>query len=974
MTPEPTRKRGSSAVAIAVALACAAPGQAQETGGDDVIEEIVITGTRIRSGRQSASIPIDTVSSEDIRVSGFQNVEEVLNNNPQFVPSRTAATNSTANPTATGAATLDLRGLGATRTLVLVNGRRYMFFDSSQTTDINNIPPALIERVEVVTGGASAVYGSDAIAGVVNFILRDDFEGVEVRSQLNQTSRGDGTIADVSVTMGGNFADDRGNAVISFNYFDRDSIMTTDRGFSSQVLTDGNDAQGNRVLVPGGSSFVPNGRFTGIPFRDEDIAAISGLDAALAAAGLSGIDGNGFIPDASGMNVRPFMRPDDLFNYTLDNFLRIPQERYAVTTLMHLDLGGGATGYFEGAYAHNRTTTGFASSFINQSFPVEVDNPFISPELSNVLQILDANESGAGANDGLVNLGINRRLVELGPRRNQDTRNAFRALFGVQGDVSGFEYDAYYSFARSDNTQRQRGNASRDAFAEGILSGSGPGGDPILNPFGPNISEEGAEFLGIDSTNTEATELTAIGATITGDLFEMPAGPFAGLIGGEWRSSSVDFNPDEALQTGDVAGFNAIDPAEGEIDVWEVFAEVRVPLLSDVAAAESLDARAAYRFSNYDLDNTDGVNTFFGGIDWQVIPDLAFGAQFQRAIRAPSLGEAFGGQRLFPVGAIDPCAQPGAETDPTVRDLCVANGVPAPLVGNPTIQPNNEIPGLFGGNPDLSEEESDTITLSAIVTPQAIPELRISVDYFDIEVEDAIGVFGGSVNNVLNLCFNQIQQVGSAACQAIGRNSSTGIIDTLNPVEVLNENIGGLETTGIDFQVSYALGLDAGLFGNSSVLRFNLLATWLDEFNLIPIADLPTVDECAGAFGRTCGEPKPEYKTNTSVSWTTGDLTLTLRHRWAESTKLDEVVLPARRGEPGPSPDSVAVFELDGYSYVDLSFSYLIEETVEIWGGVTNIFDEDPPLLGSRQVRANTSPDTFSPTGAEFFLGASVKF
>lgn len=968
MIPIPKKNRGSSAVAIAVALACAPSSYAQEIGDQEAIEEVVITGSRIRTGRQAPSIPLDTVSADDIKLSGYQNVEEVLNNMPQFVPSRTASTNSTANPTATGAATLDLRGLGAQRTLVLVNGRRYMFFDSSQTTDINNIPPSLIERVEVVTGGASAVYGSDAIAGVVNFILRDDFEGLELRGQFNQTSEGDGNITDISLTLGGNFADDRGNAVVSINYLDRDSIMTTDRGFSAQVLTDGDDASGNRVLVPGGSSFVPNGRYTGIPFNEDDVAAVPGLDAALAAAGLSDLDGNGFIPDDSGMLQRPFTRPGDLYNYTLDNFLRIPQERYTVTMLADLDLSDSTTAYFEGVYSHNRTTTGFAASFINQAFPVEVANPFIGPELSDILQLLDANESGAGANDGLVNLGINRRLVELGPRRNEDTRNAFRILTGLKGDISDIDYNAYYSYSRSDNTQIQMGNASRDAFAVGILSGSGPDGDPILNPFGPNISEEGADFLGIATTNTEVTELNAFGATLSGDLTDMPAGPFAALVGAEWRSSSVEFSPDESLLTGDVAGFNAITPAEGEIDVWELFLELSVPLLADVSGFESLSATGAYRYSNYDLEQTDDVSTFLVGLDWQVIPSLAFGTQFQRAIRAPSVGEAFGGQRLFPVSAGDPCAEMSAATDPTIRSLCEGSGVPTALVGDPTIQPNNEIPGLFGGNPNLSEEESDTFTLSAIFTPEAAPNLRVSVDYFDIDVEDAIGVFGGSVDNVLDLCYVQIQDLNSAACQAVGRNSMTGVIDTLNPVEVLNENIGGLETSGIDLGVTYALDLDFGLFGNSSDLGFAFNATFLDEFNLIPIADLPSVNSCAGAFGRTCGEPKPETKTNTAINWTTGGMTLGLRHRWAESTKLDEVVFGQR------TADSVAVFDLDGGSYVDLSFNYNFDGGFNLWAGIINVFDEDPPLLGSRQVRANTSPDTFSPTGAEYFFGGTYTF
>lgn len=955
----------TSAISAAVALAIAAPVFAADADEDGSVEEIVITGSRIRTGRQAPSIPIDTVTSEELKLSGFQNVEEVLNNMPQFVPSRTASTNSTADPNATGAATLDLRGLGGQRSLVLVNGRRYMFFDGSQRTDINNIPSSLVERVEVVTGGASAVYGSDAVGGVVNFILKDDFEGVELRSQFNQTSEGDGNFTDISLTLGGNFADDKGNAVVVFNYLDREPIMTTDRGFSSSVLRDVTDANGNRVLGAGGSTFIPNGRFLGVPSDPADIAAIPGLDAALAAAGLTGIGTNGFIMDDAGTGQRPFVLPGDFYNYTLDNFLRIPQERYNLTMLADYDVSENATIFFEGAYSHNRTTTGFAPAFINESLPIDVANPYIGQELRDVFALLDANGTAGPANDGLVNLIVRRRLVEVGPRRNEDTRNAFRALVGLEGTFNNYDYNAYYSYARSDNTQIQVGNASRAAFASGILSSGGA--DPIVNPFGPNISAAGVDFIDIAATNNEITELNVIGATLSGELFEMPAGPLAALIGTEWRSSSFDFTPDEALLTGDVAGFNAIDPAAGEIDVWELFVELSVPLLADVSGIDALDGTVAYRYSDYDLVQTGGVSTFLGGLDWKVNDSLAFGAQFQRAIRAPSLVEAFGGQRLFPVSATDPCAQASAATDATIRALCEATGVPAALVGDPNIQPNNEIPGVFGGNPNLFEEESDTFTLSAIITPEALPNLRVSIDYFDIDVEDAIGAFGGSVNNILSVCYTQVQDINSTACQAVGRNSTTGTIDVQNPVLATNVNVGGLATSGIDLQVTYSWELDFGVGGSSSDLSVAFNATFLDEYDLIPIADLSTVNDCAGAFGRTCGEPKSETKTNTSIKWTSGDLTLGLRHRWLDETTLDEVQF-------GDDPATKAVPVLDSGSYVDLSANYNIDDAFSIWGGIINVLDEDPPLLGSRQVRANTSPDTFSPTGMEFFIGGSYRF
>ena len=1002
-----TLKQSPLAVAIATAVAMTMtplPLVAQQESQDDesqgdesrsnedespTVEQtdrIVVTGSRLARSERSVAVPVQAVSAESIKFSGETNLEQVLNELPQFVPATTAASNSLASATGTGAATLDLRGLGAVRNLVLVNGRRFVFFDSTQVTNINTIPSALVERVEVVTGGASAVYGSDAVAGVVNFILKDDYEGVEARAQVHRDAEGSGWIQDYTVTIGGNFDGGRGNAVVSINYLDRDEIGVEQRGFSRRVLGDGT-VNGVPTLLPVGSdapvgsSFVPFGRFTGLPFGDE-ASAIPGLEDALAAAGLGDLGALGFIPDESGRSVRPFNNTDR-FNYAQDNFLRVPQERWNITAMAHYDVADEIEAYTEASFSYNETTVGFASAFINDTFAFEVDNPFIGEPLRNVLQIVDANQEGEAAGDGLVSLGVRRRLIEVGPRRNRDEREAWRVLGGVRGDLADLgrdwftdnSFDAYYSFARSDNTQLQRGNVSLSAFAEGLLSGSGPDGEPAVNPFGPNISEAGVDFISISSTNSDVTELQVAAGSLTTNVTDLPAGPVAGSLGFEWRSSSVDFRPDQFVASGDVAGFNPINPTNGEIDVWELFAEVSVPVLADLPGVELLSLRGAGRYSDYDLDRVGGVWTYFGAVDWEITTEFSLGGQFQRAIRAPNVGEAFGGQRQFPIQATDPCAQPGAEADPTLNSLCIASGVPADRVGNPAVQPNQEVPGLFGGNPELSEESSDTVTLSGIWTPALIEGLRLTVDYFDIEVEDAIAPFAGGVGSILDLCFNQVQDIDSAACQAVSRNPNDGVIQSPFLVEALNQNIGELETSGVDFQVDYTFDIGFGLLSEFSRFDLKFVGTWLDEFTLTPLQDLPDVtNECVGAFGSgICGEPRPEFKTFTSLTWQTGPLSLNLRHRWLDSVTLDRIVVPARRGQEGPGPGDFPVPEFDDEQYVDLSFNYDVSERLSLWGGVNNVFDNDPPLIGANQRRANTFPDTFDPIGAEFYLGAAVR-
>jgi len=469
--------------------------------------------------------------------------------------------------------------------------------------------------------------------------------------------------------------------------------------------------------------------------------------------------------------------------------------------------------------------------------------------------------------------------------------------------------------------------------------------------------------------------LEVAAATFNTTVAELPAGPLDASMGFEWRSSSVDFTPAELLAQGDVAGFNPINPTDGEIKVWELFAEVRVPLVADLPGVELLSLRGAGRYSDYDLDQVDAVWTYFGGVDWEVTPELSIGGQFQRAIRAPNVGEAFGGQRQFPIQATDPCAQPGAADDSALNQLCIASGVPAGLVGNPAVQPNQEVPGLFGGNPDLDQEESDTITVSAIYQPSFLEGLRVTVDYFDIEVDDAIAPLAGGVGSVLDLCFNEIQNINSTACQAVQRNPDNGVIQSPFLVTVLNENIGKLETNGVDLQLNYTIGADFGLGGQPSSFDVQFVGTWIDEFTLTPLQDLPGItNECVGAFGSgTCGEPRPEFKTFSSVTWNSGALSLTLSHRWIDSVTLDRIVLPARRGEPGPSKDDFPVPEFDGQHYVDLAFSYAASDRIDVWGGINNVFDNDPPLIGANQRRANTFPDTYDPFGTEFFLGASVR-
>jgi len=991
------------------------------------VEEIVVSGSRIEREGFEASSPVTTVDLNDIKLSGTSNIENLLNTLPQVVPS--SAGTSTSNNPGTGTALIDLRGFGANRNLVLVNGRRFTISGTDQRTDINTIPAALIERTEIVTGGSSAVYGSDAITGVVNFIMRDDFEGVEARAQTNFDSRTATPTHDFNLTAGGNFHDGRGNAVVSVNYLKRNALLEDQRDFSRLPLQDGVDENGNPALVEGGSGFVPNTRFTGIPTGAAlEVNGRQDLAAALEAAGLGDLGGLGFLPSDDGMTARPFQAPQDLANSPI-SFLRIPQERWAITGFTHYDFHEKVTGYAEASFSNNKVDRELSPTPMNGPVLVNVDSSFLGQEMQNVLRAFDQQEGrvigrqvdeggtvidpgevcpyAAGPDpetcdsaqgpfqqtvtngsfsrvttpgDGLAALNTAARLDGLGPREFDDRRNAWRVALGFEGDLGSVSdeflrdltYDVYYSFARTENASRTIEAASRSRFAQSVL---GVSGAPVGNIFGGNLNPEAAEFIGINATDLIDSQLQVAAGYLTGEVFDLPAGPVEASLGGEWRSASASFEPDEFLSSGDVAGFGERGGIGGNVTVRELFGEVRVPLLADLPFMENLTGNGAFRLSDYDLENVGTVWTYLGGFDWRVDPNLAIRAQFQRAIRAPTVGELFDDQNQGAQNATDPCSVSSAADDPVLRDLCIASGVPPELVGDDAVQPNPQVTTLTGGNPNLQEERSDTWTFGAVVTPEAVPGLRLSIDYVSIELEDAIDQLAGGAANALDLCFNVIQDLDSQVCQAIDRNPANGEITIPFFVSVFNQNIGAIKTEAIDFRADYRFDVDFGLLSRQSSFDVSFNGTWTDQWTLTPVQDLPDrPNRCVGSFGNTCGEPKPEFKQTTRLTWNTGMLSLSARYRFISSLTDDRILVPERRGGVGADPASLAMPGIDAQHYLDLSFSYDIQENFEFFGGVNNVTDNTPPVLGSSALQANTFPSTYDILGPQLFFGGVVRF
>lgn len=941
----------------------ATPAMAQDNAQAENDEAIVVTGSRIASRNLTGAAPVAVVAAEEFRLTGAVNVEQVINTLPQVIPGATAFSN---NPGG-GVSTLNLRGLGSTRTLVLVNGRRWMFYDTSQRVDLNTIPQFLIDGVDVVTGGASAVYGSDALAGVVNFRLRTDLDGIIAGGQYSITEEGDGARYNAYVAIGSQFADGRGHVAAFAEYYNRGQIMQADRAFSRCAL--GDAATG---LVCLGSATVPQGRVTA-----PTTVLVAGTTRDIGAG--TNFAGNGAFFATPGVS-RPYVAAgagNDSHNYAPENYLMVPQERWMLGGYGEYEIADGINAYAEVTFVNNRVANELAATPVTGNVDVTVASQAanLSAADRTALALIASRQAAAnaaavaagvaqpfaGLAAGNARLGVNRRVTEVGSRNVLDERNAWRALVGLRGNLTDtLTYDVYYSYARTRNASIQEGNVSRSAFNREVAAGR-------CNVFGAGtLSPACVAAIRITAQNSDVSQLQVAQASVSGPLFTLPTAtnPVAFAAGVEWRSMSGRFIPDTALSSGDVVGFNAGNPTDGGYDVKEAFAEIRIPIIED-GFIHRLELSGAARYSDYSLANVGGVWTYAAGAEFAPIQDITFRGQYQRAVRAPNVGELFGGQSIGFPAATDPCALASAATNATIRALCIATGVPAALVGGgAALQPNAQIQGIFGGNPNLQEEVADTWTVGAVFRPRFIPRLSITVDYYDIEIANTIATAGGGVNNILNLCYNVIQNASSPICGLINRNPLNGIIEAPFLVSANNANLAALATNGVDIQLDYSTPLEGiSLTGaGSSRLAFSALATWTDSNLFIPIVGLDSEVECAGLFGLNCGTPTSRWKASARLTWMDGPVTTSLRWRYNSAVRDDD------------DATDFVVERLPAFHYFDLAFAFNVNDNLTLNMGVNNLFDKTPPLIGSNQEQANTYPGQYDPLGRDFFVSANLRF
>lgn len=945
-------------------LSAQANAQADQAPGD-----IIVTGSRLVRTDLTAPSPTTIVGSEDIKLSGNVTLEKTLNEMPQLASGNTSTVN---NGGGSGVLTANLRGLGNTRTLVLVNGRRFIPADSAGNVDLASIPDALIKRVEIITGGASAVYGSDAIAGAVNFILDDKFEGVEATAQYGLTDRGDAQSKKIDLTFGTSTPDGRGNVTLSGSWTRQSSITQADRAFSRTPL---GEVNGN--LVYSGSGSIPGTR---VPLSTAQRNALVGVNLA-PGGGCTSVTGIRFGQNGA---VLPYCQPEDTYNYAPFNLLQRPLDRINVAANAHYEVADKITAYAEAYFVNAKNdmilapdsftplTPGAASSTL--LIPNYANNPVLPASLRqffvNNAGIFDPN------GDGVAEIvGGGRRADELGTRNYKYERQSYQVTAGLRGDVSllgqNWKWDAFYQYMRNRTDTRNEGLISQTRLSMGL--------DAVINSAGNVVCRNQAlgcvpvSILGLNSISPQAGAfLTPVrdshdiftrqvaGASIAGTLFDLPAGPVSVALGAEYRKDNYTFSP-SPLDLANEYGAVSQKALAGAFDVKELFGELRVPLLGDMPFIDTLAIEGAARYSDY--SSVGKVFTLKLGGEYAPIDWFRFRGAYNKAIRAPNISELFTAvSRGFSSGS-DPCALPTSGTDSrsdALKQFCVATGVPAGEIASFT-QATLGLNQDSGGNRNLREEKSTTYTIGAVISPPFLPGLNITVDYFNVKVTDAITTV--NAQQTLNDCYT-VRNATSATCQSIVR-IPNGQIDY---VSVSSNNIGSLKVDGIDAQIDYKIGLPAALElgSNGASLSLQAVASWLFERSTQVLAT-STPQDCAGYYGAGCsvgtgGFITPDFKLNLAANYASGPVALRFSGRMIGGLDLY------------PTATNI-VKSVDSVWYFDTSFSIDATENFSFFGGVNNMFDKQPPILGTLLVGdANTDVSLYDTLGRRFFMGARMKF
>jgi outer membrane receptor protein involved in Fe transport len=995
---------GAALAGVSATQAYAAPAATPAaTPASSEVSEIVVTGTRIPTPNLTSVAPVTSVTAADIKAQGVARVEDLINSLPQAF----AAQGSNVSNGSNGTATVNLRALGSARTLVLIDGKRLQAGNPTSSivavaADLNFIPTALVERVDVLTGGASAVYGADAVAGVVNFIMNRNFEGVRVDAQYSfyqhnqqdpegvqgvvQAAQNKAAIKSFfqvpgdfkggegdqeSITIGVNAPDGKGNVTAYATHVNINPVLASNYDYTACSLNSGDSFA---AAGCGGSG-------TAFPTRF-----------------------GSFIVDPSGPGntFRPRVGTD-VYNFAPTNYLQRPDQRYGFGAFAHYEINPHFQAYADLMFMEDNSTAQIApggifslSGPVAGAYSINCDNPYMSAQEAGLL---------CGANAGtpaLVNVNVARRNIEGGGRLTIFDHQEQRYVVGLKGELGGdWTYDGYIQYgktgfnAEQDNNfltsriiralQAKR-NAAGQIVCQSVIDGTDPACVPI-NYFTLNsVTPAALKYLQAPTFNGGNIIEQVASLDIVGSLPDSVKSPWANdkigvSIGAEYRREHLDFHSDVPQSSGDVNGNGAAaPPVNGGYDVYELFGEARVPIIQDKPFVKDLTMELAYRFSDY--SNAGVTHTYKVSGDWTVVDGFRIRAGYNRAVRAPNVVELFSPQNVVLDGTVDPCAglKPG---DPLVARCSSLFGLTTAQVLAIEPDPAHQYNGLTGGNPNLVPEKADTWTAGIVWQPPFVPGLNFTADFFDINVEDYISNIGA--DTIIKNC---ISGQNPEFCPLVKRDVNGTIRSTQGFVIDTVLNQGSLHTRGVDISAGYRTGLDAFGLQNAGSVSLNFVGTYLDTLSITILNGQAPVD-CAGLYGNQCSgglggttSPNPNWRHKLRLTWNTpydykwmSNLALSMQWRYFGGVDLDATSSnPVLNGDV-PATDA----HLGSRSYLDLLATFKIKDNYSFRIGVNNVLDQDPPLTGATSCPAgpcnqNVYAQMYDTLGRYFFFGLTADF
>lgn len=958
----------ASAALITGLMTCQAQAQTAPApaAADDSVE-VVITGTRIHRPNLKSNSPITTIDAQEIKLQGVNSVEAVLNRLPQFV----ADANENVSNGSDGTANINLRGLGSNRNLVLIDGQRML---PTLAVDVNFIPSSMVDRIDVLSGGASAVYGSDAISGVVNFVMLKHLNGIRFDSQVSvyqhdnddeslravQAAKGfpsakshvtDGTKYNFNVAIGSDLADHRGNVSAYFGFRRTEPVTQDSRDYSACAL---NEDVGAGVFLCGGSGNHAYGRF------DPLDGPSAGLDLSNAKDG-----SKTWVPNDASFQ----------YNYAPTNYIQREDKRMTTGAFFNYKFTDNVEAYGSFMMMDDHTFSQAAPSaiWLGTNFAINCDNPLMSD--SQKMALCGSTTSTADAHTL-----VGYRVAKGAPRRDDLRHTDYRFQAGLRGNFNdhiSFDVNATQSQMVFDENYQNDVNQAAAGKAMQVVSVGGvptcksvvDGTDAACKPidiFSSNgFSAEGYKYIYQNTFTHGEQKLTQVTGTINADLGAYGVtSPWAddglaAVVGFEHRVETLLFKADALAQA------NGTNNADGYVKSEELFTELDFPIVQDKPGIYALGINAGYRATQYSSHSqaTTGDKKDFSTfkVDGYYAPtrDIRFRASYNEAVRAPNISELFASQGLGNVAAQDPCS---GHTPVASAAACAVSGVTAAEYGHITECPADVCVQQYGGNPGLEPEKAKTLTLGFVATPSFVHNLQVSLDYFNIEVDGYISTVDPAL--IIDQC---VSNGTPFFCSQFHRDHTAGgiLFGPKGYIISTSVNTGFLKTNGYDLSANYRIDTD-----NHGKIDLSLLGTYLTKAETQPLPGLPSYD-CKGLYGPTCGQPQPKWRHNARATWTAATLPMSLSVNWRYFGGVD-LSTKVSGAESKITPT------LKAYNYIDLAGTYDIGHGMVVRAGLNNVFDLAPPAISAGLLSSfgngNTYPGIYDPMGRMAFLGLSAKF